>query len=118
MKKGRPGIELACLCAPEAGAALRRVLFECTTTLGVRGRLVDKWALERDWVAVDVAGQPVRLKVGRLDGAVLNVAPEYEDCAAAAAATGLALKEVFARARASWSAALRPSEPPPDATAS
>lgn len=110
MKKGRPGVEIACLGPPGAAEALRRVLFRETTTLGVRGRLVDKWALEREWVDVEVAGQPVRLKVGRLDGAVVNVAPEFDDCAAAAAATGLPLKEVFARARAAW--APRPSDPP------
>jgi pyridinium-3,5-bisthiocarboxylic acid mononucleotide nickel chelatase len=102
MKKGRPGLEIACLGPPSAGEALRRVLFTETTTLGVRGRVVDKWALERSWVEVDVAGQPVRLKVGRLDGAVVNVAPEYEDCRAAADRTGLPLKEVYARARSAW----------------
>jgi hypothetical protein len=103
MKKGRPGVEITCLGPLAAGERLRQVLFRETTTLGVRGALVDKWALERGWVTVEVAGQPVRLKTGRLDGQVVNVAPEYEDCAAAAAASGMPLKEVFARARAAWS---------------
>jgi pyridinium-3,5-bisthiocarboxylic acid mononucleotide nickel chelatase len=102
MKKGRPGYEVVCIGPPAAGEALRRVLFRETTTLGVRGRFVDKWALDRSWVEVDVAGAAVRLKVGRLDGEVVNVAPEYEDCAAAARATGLPLKEVYARARSAW----------------
>jgi uncharacterized protein (DUF111 family) len=118
MKKGRPGQEITCISDPWHGDTLRGVLFRETTTLGVRGYLVEKWNLQREWVTVDVAGSAVRLKVGRLGGEVVNVAPEYEDCAAAAAATGLALKEVFARARASWSAALRPAEPPPDDAAS
>lgn len=102
MKKGRPGLEIVCVADPALSEVLRGVLFRETTTLGVRGRLVDKWMLEREWVTVDVAGQPVRLKVGRLDGAAVNVAPEYDDCAAAAAASGLPLKEVYARARSAW----------------
>ena len=116
MKKGRPGLEIACIAPPGAGEALRRVLFRETTTLGVRGRLVDKWALDREWMTVDVAGQAVRLKVGRLDGEVVNVAPEYDDCAAAARATGLPLKEVYARARGAWRDT--GSEPPPLAPSS
>lgn len=118
MKKGRPGQEITCISDAWHGDTLRAVLFRETTTLAIRGHLVEKWHLEREWVTVDVAGSPIRLKVGRLGGEVVNVAPEYEDCAAAAAATGLALKEVFARARASWSAALRPVQPPPEDAAS
>ena len=118
MKKGRPGQEITCISDPWHGDTLRGVLFRETTTLGVRGYLVEKWQLQREWVTVDVAGSPVRLKVGRLGGAVVNVSPEYEDCAAAAAATGLALKEVFARARASWSAVEDPDPPLNDPTAS
>lgn len=102
MKKGRPGLEIACLADPSDGEALRRVLFRETTTLGIRGRLVDKWVLERNWVTVEVAGHEVRLKIGLLEGRVVNVAPEYEDCVAAARSSGLPLKEVYARARSAW----------------
>ena len=111
MKKGRPGQEIVCISDPWHGDALRAVLFRETTTLGVRGHLVDKWRLQREWITVEVGGCPVRLKIGRLGGEVVNVAPEYEDCAAAASQTGLALKEVFARARAAWSTAHEPSSP-------
>ena len=115
MKKGRPGQEITCISDPWHGDALRAVLFRETTTLGVRGHLVDKWRLQREWVTVSVAGCPVRLKIGRLGDDVVNVAPEYDDCAAASAATGVPLKEVFARASAAWSVAtMPPEEEPPD----
>ena len=118
MKKGRPGQEITCISDPWHGDTLRAVLFRETTTLGVRGYLVEKWHLQREWVTVDVAGSPVRLKIGRLSGEVVNVAPEYEDCVTAANATGLPLKEVFARARASWSTAQDDEMPPLDPEAS
>jgi pyridinium-3,5-bisthiocarboxylic acid mononucleotide nickel chelatase len=102
MKKGRPGVELACIGPVDRAEALRRVLFEQTTTLGVRASTVDKWELDREYHTVEVAGHPVRLKVGRLSGRVLNVAPEFDDCLAAAEATGIPLKDVYATARAAW----------------
>jgi pyridinium-3,5-bisthiocarboxylic acid mononucleotide nickel chelatase len=102
MKKGRPGVEIVCLAKPAHVDALRRVLFTETSTLGVRAQRVEKWALERSLTEVDVLGHAVRLKVGLLDGAVVNVAPEFADCAAVAEATGVPLKEVFALARTAW----------------
>ena len=118
LAKGRAGQEITCISDPWHGDTLRGVLFRETTTLGVRSHLVERWQLKREWVTVDVGGSPVRLKVGRLGGEVVNVSPEYDDCAAAAAATGLPLKEVFARARASWAATQDPLQPPPGPEAS
>jgi pyridinium-3,5-bisthiocarboxylic acid mononucleotide nickel chelatase len=40
----------------------------------------------------------VRVKLGVHDGRVVNAQPEYEDVAAAAAATGQPVKQVLARA--------------------
>jgi pyridinium-3,5-bisthiocarboxylic acid mononucleotide nickel chelatase len=114
MKKGRPGHEITCISDPDAGEALRRILFRETTTLGIRGHLEDKWVLERSHAEVQVAGAAIRLKLGHLDGRVVNVAPEFEDCADAARATGLPLKEVYARARGAWRAANSADGPPPD----
>jgi pyridinium-3,5-bisthiocarboxylic acid mononucleotide nickel chelatase len=47
MKKGRPGIQLTVLCRPESEAALRDLLFQETTTLGIRRQPVDRWVLPR-----------------------------------------------------------------------
>jgi pyridinium-3,5-bisthiocarboxylic acid mononucleotide nickel chelatase len=102
MKKGRPGVELVCLAGPDTLPAVRGELFRQSTTLGVRAHPVERWALERATVTVDVAGQPVRIKLGRAGGTVVNAAPEFDDCARAAAATGLPVKQVLDRARAAW----------------
>jgi uncharacterized protein (TIGR00299 family) protein len=110
MKKGRPGIVLSVLCQPGQEATLREVVWRETSTLGMRGMLVRKWRLERRAVTVELpglgpggeAGTParVRVKLG-LDGdRVINVAPEYADCARVATASGQPLKEVMARAQA------------------
>jgi uncharacterized protein (DUF111 family) len=64
----------------------------------MREQHVGKTALARETHTVDVAGQSVRVKVGLLDGAVVNTQPEYEDVAAAAAALGRPVKAVLAAA--------------------
>jgi pyridinium-3,5-bisthiocarboxylic acid mononucleotide nickel chelatase len=100
MKKGRPGITLSVLCAPGTDAAVRELLWRETSTLGVRGLPVRKWMLERRVITVALPGGKVRVKLGLDGGRVVNVAPEYADCARLATATGRPLKDVMARAQA------------------
>jgi pyridinium-3,5-bisthiocarboxylic acid mononucleotide nickel chelatase len=106
MKKGRPGITLSVLCPPGSEAGLRAVLWRETSTLGVRGLPVRKWMLERRVVEVEVPGGTARVKLGLDQGAVVNAAPEFADCARLATATGQPLKEVMARVQAAALAAL------------
>jgi uncharacterized protein (TIGR00299 family) protein len=100
MKKGRPGVVLSALARPEVGAAVARALLEETTALGVRTTRLDRWELEREERTVEVAGGSVRVKVGLLDGSVVNLAPEHDDCAAVARQTGRPVKSVWAEALA------------------
>ncbi|MPZ88872.1 MAG: nickel pincer cofactor biosynthesis protein LarC [Nitriliruptorales bacterium] len=102
MKKGRPGVEIVCLVEPARAGAVSEVLFRHTTTLGVRRFPVERQALAREFVTVAVGDHPVRLKIGRLGGAVVNVKPEFGDCAAVATATGQPVKDVMASARGAW----------------
>jgi hypothetical protein len=100
MKKGRPGITLSVLCPPGSDAAVRAVLWRETSTLGVRGTPVRKWMLERRLVEVELLGGKVRVKLGLEGGRVVNLAPEFADCARLAEESGRPLKEVMARAQA------------------
>jgi len=100
MKKGRPAHTLHVLCPPEAADRLRALVFRHTSTIGLRQYSVDKHALARSWSTVDVDGQPVRVKLASLAGEVVNVSVEYDDVTAAAAALGLPVKAVLARATA------------------
>ena len=106
MKQGRPGITLSVLCPPGTEGALRAVLWRETSTLGVRGLPVRKWMLERRVVEVEVLGGKARVKLGLDQGVVVNIAPEFADCARLAAQTGEPLKAVMARAQAAALATL------------
>jgi uncharacterized protein (TIGR00299 family) protein len=100
MKKGRPGFVLSALARPGAEVAVARALLEETTALGVRTTRLDRRELEREERTVQVTGGVVRVKVGRLDGDVVNLAPEHDDCAAVARETGRPVKSVWAEALA------------------
>jgi len=100
MKKSRPGFVLSALARPDAQAAIARVLLEETSALGVRVSRLERYELEREERLVEVAGGSVRIKVGLLDGRVVNVAPEHDDCAAVARETSRSVKSVWAEALA------------------
>jgi uncharacterized protein (TIGR00299 family) protein len=100
MKKGRPAHTLSVLVADDAADAVRLVIFTETSTLGVRETAYTKRALSREFATVDVDGFPVRVKIGRFDGTVVNAQPEYEDVVAAAAKLGRPVKAVLSAANA------------------
>ena len=98
MKKGRPAVTVSVLCSPQRQDAIRQVLFRETGTLGVRSVAVDKQALEREWIQVETRYGGVRVKIGRLDGHPVTVAPEFEDCTRVAREAGVPAREIYEEA--------------------
>jgi pyridinium-3,5-bisthiocarboxylic acid mononucleotide nickel chelatase len=95
MKKSRPGMLLTVIGDPADRAALEQIIFRETTTFGVRRREEARTTLDRETAEVEVLGVVVRVKVGRLDGQVVTVSPEYEDCAALAREKNIPLKDIY-----------------------
>jgi uncharacterized protein (TIGR00299 family) protein len=100
MKKGRPGVVLSALARPDDARAVAEAIVRETTALGVRMSRHQRLELERRFRDVTVEGHSVRVKLGLLDGEVVNLAPEHDDCARAAAALGRPVKSVWAAALA------------------
>jgi uncharacterized protein (TIGR00299 family) protein len=100
MKKGRPGIVLSALARPSEEDAVAAAMLAETSALGLRVARMRRVELERRVREVEVGGHAVRVKVGLHDGHVVNVAPEHDDCAAAARALGRPVKSVWASALA------------------
>jgi len=100
MKKGRPGVILSALTRPGKESAVARAMLEESSALGVRVARLSRYELAREERVVHVAGGSVRVKVGRLDGQIVNLAPEHDDCAALAKSTGRAVKSIWAEALA------------------
>jgi uncharacterized protein (TIGR00299 family) protein len=102
MKKGRPGHVLGAIVSESARTAVEEAIFRETSTLGVRATRVDRTVLEREIVQVQTEYGPVGVKVGRRSGAIVNAAPEFDDCRARAAEKGVAIKEVVAATLAAF----------------
>lgn len=98
MKRGRPGVVLTCLAAPEGKNSVLDVLFAETTALGVRVQEVARYILPRRFTTVKVSGGVVRIKVASLDGGRTKAAPEYQDCKRIAKRTGRPVKSVLEEA--------------------
>ncbi len=94
MKKGRPGHLLQVLVPSDAIERVCRIIFQETTTIGIRMHRVDRTVLDREFVEVDTGYGVVRMKVSKLDGEVVNFAPEYEDCLRIAREKNVSLKRV------------------------
>ena len=93
MKKSRPGVMLTCLCRPEEGEKMARLLLRHTTTLGIRETRCKRYTLERSLEERETEYGPVRVK--RSEGfGVSREKPENEDLCRIARERGLSLEEV------------------------
>jgi uncharacterized protein (TIGR00299 family) protein len=100
MKKGRSGHLLTVICQPADALRLQEEILLKTSTLGVRCYQSKRLVARREWSSVQLnGGEPIRIKIARdLQGKVIHVQPEYEDCAAYASHSGLPLEDVFRQA--------------------
>ena len=100
MKRSRPGTVLTALCAPDRVGDLNRVLFEESSTIGVRWSEWRRAALPREIVTLATSYGPIPFKVSRLEGRVVTVTPEFADVARIAREKALPVREVLDQARA------------------
>ena len=98
MKKGRPAHTLVVLTPENRRDVLRRLIFELTSTVGVREVAVTRIALDRFWVPLPVAGGQVRLKVAHRGGEILHATPEFDDAAEVAAERAVPVRRVLEEA--------------------
>ncbi|MBM3497696.1 MAG: nickel pincer cofactor biosynthesis protein LarC [Armatimonadetes bacterium] len=98
MKKNRPAIMLSVLAEPEDAARLADVIFENTTTFGLRQGRMSRVCLPRRHETVETPHGPIRVKIAALPSGRETVSPEYEDCLEAARREGVPVRVVHAAA--------------------
>jgi pyridinium-3,5-bisthiocarboxylic acid mononucleotide nickel chelatase len=98
MKKNRPGTLLTVLCRPADAQALMSLIFAETTTFGVRTHAAQRRVLPREFVKVTTSFGDVRVKLSRLNGRILHVAPEFDDCRKLAEEKNVPLQRVISEA--------------------
>jgi pyridinium-3,5-bisthiocarboxylic acid mononucleotide nickel chelatase len=106
MKKSRPGVLVTVLCADADADKFSEMLLRETSTFGVRRHFVERRKLQREFTTVQTPHGPVTVKVGKLNGKVIQAAPEFESCRKLAEQAKLPVKEIY-------EAALRAFPPSP-----
>jgi len=81
MKKHRLGTLVSVLCPSADVETCEALLFQETTTLGIRRSQQMRTVLAREMVMVSTAYGEISVKVARSQDQVINLQPEYEDCA-------------------------------------
>jgi hypothetical protein len=100
MKRSRPGVVLTALCSPAAVGELARLLFEESSTLGVRWSERRRARLDREMMTLPTAYGPIRFKVSRLGDRIVTVTPEFSEVARIARDKSVPVREVLDQARA------------------
>lgn len=104
MKKNRPAYQIQALCAEEDIAALERVLFAETTTIGIRRMPMERTVLPRTIVQVETPWGAMRAKRVEMPDGGVRLYPEYGDVAQAAREHAVSYQEVYRAALAACDA--------------
>jgi len=98
MKKNRLGTLLSVIARPEDREALARLIFEETSTLGLRIYSAERRVKARHSLEIATPHGTVRMKIAE-NG---SFAPEYEDCRKLAREAGVPLKQILAEANLAY----------------
>ncbi|MDI6689291.1 MAG: nickel pincer cofactor biosynthesis protein LarC [Actinomycetota bacterium] len=99
MKRNRPGVTLSVLLPLRIEEKILEILFEETTTLGIRCSRETRRKLTREILEIDTEFGPIAIKMGKFRGRIVNISPEYEDCARIARESNVPLKLVYEKAK-------------------
>lgn len=94
MKKNRPAYQINVICDEQEISILQAIIFEETTTIGIRRVQMERTMLEREMKTVDTPLGSVRVKVCRLPNGV-RAYPEYSDIERLCKSSGCAFQDVF-----------------------
>ncbi len=95
MKRTRPATMLSVIAYQEKMERMLEIIFDETTTLGVRISNIKRRKLHRENRKVPTKYGKIEVKVGSLDGVVKNISPSYEKCQKIATHLNIPLKKVY-----------------------
>ncbi len=95
MKKNRPATKLSVLCHDKDVETLMDIIFEQTTTIGIRKYEVDRISLNREIIKVKTKYGTIRIKKAYKDNKLLKCFPEYEDCKTLAQQQGVSIINIY-----------------------
>ncbi|NCO74092.1 MAG: LarC family nickel insertion protein, partial [Cyanobacteria bacterium] len=99
MKKNRQGILLTVICDVDKIDICETIIFRETTTIGIRRQIQQRSILAREIVTVKTKYGDIRVKVAKKDDEIVNIQPEYEDCAMIARKSNIPLNLIALEAQ-------------------
>ncbi len=99
MKKTRPATMLSVITDEEKTERMLELIFDETTTLGVRISKVKRRKLNRESRKVATKYGKIEVKIGKLDGIIKNISPSYKECRKIATRLNIPLKKVYQEAK-------------------
>lgn len=100
MKKNRPGVILTVLCGESLADRFTELMLRETTAFGLRRSLLERRKLRREIVILKTRFGQVAVKVGRLNGKIVQASPEYEACRALSEQKGESALAIYREAQA------------------
>ncbi len=94
MKKNRPAYLLRVIADAQHVSAMERIIFESTTTIGLRKMPVERTCMQRENITLELPCGTVRAKRCSHDG-IVRCYPEYESVKELANKTGLDFNTLF-----------------------
>ncbi|KKN32137.1 hypothetical protein LCGC14_0816820 [marine sediment metagenome] len=98
MKKNRLATKLSVLVREEKKEEAGKIILSETSSIGLRYSYIDRLEAQRKTIKVKTSLGTVKVKLAYHDGELVNVAPEYEDCAKIARTKKVPLKKVYQEA--------------------
>ncbi len=95
MKKNRPAYKVTVLCNEEDLDKFTTLLLTDTSTFGVRYHKLERAMLDRKFEKINTKYGDIQIKLGYLNGKLIKVTPEYEDCKIMAKKEKMPLVKVF-----------------------
>jgi uncharacterized protein (TIGR00299 family) protein len=102
MKKNRPGTMLQVLTPPETTQGLKQIIYQETTTLGIRQQWVERECLNRHIESVETKYGTVQIKIAELGDGRIKYSPEFEDCRILALKHDLPIQVIVKAAEAAF----------------
>ena len=94
MKKNRPAYMLTVLCKNEDSEKMEEIIFNQTTTIGIRRAKTERSVLTRETLLIDTPYGEVRIKLVNHNNRK-RFAPEYEDVAVISRRTGISFGKIY-----------------------
>lgn len=102
MKKNRPAYELSVICEENRIPFMEDIIFEETTTIGIRRNYMNRTILKREISSVCIDGFQAKIKICTLPNGQTRCYPEYDSVTAFTEKKNISYRDAWEKIRDYW----------------